>query len=409
MEALDKLKIHRTPQKKSSPATKVRHKGWLLFIALLAGIAVIYLAFPGVFNSRTEVAIGTVSLSYPAQEYTLFNATGYVVPQTKADIASKATGRLEVLEVEEGNHVKKGDIIARLENQDVLASKEQAQANVAVARAGLLEAQAELKDATLALKRAKALVDKKFINRETYDTAVARHDKASAAVQSAKANILAAQARYQEAKVAVEYTLIRAPFDGVILEKYADLGDVVAPFSSTIESKGAVASMADMRTLQVEADVSESNLMQVKVNQPCEIQLDALPGERFRGRVHMIVPTVDRTKATILVKVSFVDLDDRILPDMSARVAFLSKPLSPREQKPYIVVPSSAIIREEGQAYAFRVNDNEIAHKIPVTLEKQLDKKRVIVAQGLQQGDKVVLNPSADLPEGAQVAPKGDS
>ncbi|KFI22128.1 efflux RND transporter periplasmic adaptor subunit [Nitrosococcus oceani] len=407
MEELEKLKIHRTPLKKSSPATQPRRKGWFLFIALVAGMAVIYLAFTGAFNPRTEVALGTVSLSYPAQEYTLFNATGYVVPQTKADIASKATGRLEVLEVEEGNHVEKGDIIARLENQDVLASKKRAEANVAVARAGLLEAQAELKDAMLALKRAKSLIDKKFITHETYDAAVARRDKAAAAVQSAKANILAAQASYQEAKVAVEYTFIRAPFDGVILEKYADLGDVVAPFSSTIESKGAVASMADMRTLQVEADVSESNLMQVKVNQPCEIQLDALPGERFRGRVHMIVPTVDRTKATILVKVSFVDLDERILPDMSARVAFLSKALSPQEQKPYTVAPSSAIIRQGEQAYAFRVDGNQ-AHKIPLTVGKRLD-EQMVVEKGLQQGDKVILNPPDDLPEGAQVTAKEDN
>lgn len=408
MEELEKLKIHRISQEKSSPAVKPRHRRWPLSIALLAGIAVIYLAFTGVFNSRVEVAVGTVSLSYPAQEYTLFNATGYVVPQTKADIASKATGRLEVLAVEEGSHVEKGDIVARLENLDVLASKERAKANVAVARANLAEAQAELKDATVALKRAKALVDKKFITHEAYDSAVARHDKAAAAVQSAKANILAAKASYEEANVAVEYTFIRAPFDGVILEKHADIGDVVAPFSSTIESKGAVVSMADMRTLQVEADVSESNLMQVRINQPCEIQLDALSGERFQGRVHMIVPTVDRTKATILVKVGFVDLDDRILPDMSARVAFLSRELSPQKQKPYTVVLASAIVRQEGQTYAFRVNEKNIAHKIPITLGKQLDKERVVVEKGLQKDDKVILNPPDDLPEGAQVAPKND-
>jgi RND family efflux transporter MFP subunit len=179
----------------------------------------------------------------------------------------------------------------------------------------------------------------------------------------------------------VEYTFIRAPFNGVILKKHADLGDVVAPFSSTIQSKGAVVSMADMNTLQVEADISESNLMRVKVNQPCEIQLDAFPEERFRGRVHMIVPTVDRTKATILVKIGFIDRDERILPDMSARVAFLSKELSPQEQKSHTVVPTSAVVMNGDQTYVFRINDDTV-HKIPVVIGEQWD-DLIIVQKGL--------------------------
>ncbi|QBQ56067.1 efflux RND transporter periplasmic adaptor subunit [Nitrosococcus wardiae] len=401
MEELEKLRIQRVPKTKSHWVSKSHRKKLALPISLLFGIALIYLFFTGTFSSSVEVTVGTVSVSYPAREYTLFNATGYVVPQTKADIASKATGRLEALEVEEGSHVKKGDIVARLENQDVLASKERAKANVAVAHAQLAEAKAELKDATVALARAKNLVKKNFIPQEAYDAAVARHDKAIAAVQSAEANILAAEANYEEAKVAVEYTLIRAPFDGVILKKHADLGDVVAPFSSTTQSKGAVVSMADMNTLQVEADVAESNLTQVRVGQPSEIQLDALPGERFRGRVHMIVPTVDRTKATVLVKVRFVELDERILPDMSSRVSFLSKELSPQEQKPHTVVQASALVMEGDQPYVFRVNDNT-AHKIPVTLGKRLD-EQVIVQRGLNQGDKIVLNPPDKLRDGTPV------
>src|SRR5699024_7162028 len=188
-------------------------------------------------------------------------------------------------------------------------------------------------------------------------------------------NILVAKASYREAKVAVEYTLIRAPFDGVILKKHADVGDVVAPLSPAIQSKGAVVSMADMNTLQVEADVSESNLMRVKINQPCEIQLDALPNKRFRGQVHMIVPTVDRAKATVLVKVRFLDKDSRILPDMSARVGFLSKELTPQELKPRTVVPASAIVRNGKQAYVFRINDShdETVHKTPITVGERWD------------------------------------
>jgi RND family efflux transporter MFP subunit len=402
MEELEKLRIHRVPKTKPHLVSRSSRK-WLVFpIGLLIGIAAFYLIYTGILSSGVEVKVGTISLAYPAQEYTLFNATGYVVPQTKADVASKATGQLESLEVEEGDHIKKGDIIARLENQDVLASRERAKANIAVARAGLLEAKAELKNAALSLERLKSLVKKKLVTQADYDIAVARYGTALAAVQGAKANILAAKASYKEAKVAVEYTFIRAPFNGVILKKHADLGDVVAPFSSTIQSKGAVVSMANMNTLQVEADISESNLIRVKVNQPCEIQLDAFPEERFRGRVHMIVPTVDRTKATILVKIRFIDRDERILPDMSARVAFLSKELSPQEQKPHTVVPTSAVVMNGDQTYVFRIN-NDTVHKTPVVIGEQWD-DLIIVQKGLTKGDKVVIDPPKKLNDGTRVA-----
>lgn len=398
---LEKLKIHRTPATRSL-STAARHRRRLIFLVLLLiGIAALYVIFTGVLNGGVEVEVGTVSVAYPAQQYTLFNATGYVVPQRKADIASKATGRLEVLMVEEGSHVEKGDIIARLENQDVLASMAQAKANVAVARANLMQAKAELKNATVALKRIAKLANKKFIDQAAYDAAQARHNKAVAAVQMAKANILAAEAVYEGAKVAVGYTIIRAPFDGVILEKHADLGDVVAPFSSTMESKGAVVSMADMSTLQVEADVSESNLTQVYVGQPCVIQLDALPGERFRGRVHMIVPTVDRAKATVLVKVRFLDKDSQILPNMSARVAFLEKELSPEERQPHLSVPASALITQNGQAYVYHITA-KTAHKIPVRVEQRLG-ERVMIESPLNTGDKVAINPPDELKDGASV------
>jgi RND family efflux transporter MFP subunit len=401
MEELEKLKIHRVPKTKLHLASKPGRK-WLVFpIGLLIGVVALYLVYTRILSSGIEVKVGTVSLAYSAQEYTLFNATGYVVPQTKADVASKATGQLEALEVEEGDYIKKGDIIARLENQDVLAVRARARASIAVAHAELLKAKAELENATIALKRLNTLVKRKLATQADYDTAKARYDTAQAVVQSAKANILAAKASYEEAKVAVEYTLIRAPFDGVILEKHADLGDVVAPFSSTMQSKGAVVSMADMDTLQVEADVSESNLMQVKINQPCLIQFDALPNKRVRGRVHMIVPTVDRAKGTVLVKVHLVDRDDRILPDMSARVAFLSKELSSQELKPHTVVPASAIVLNGDQTYVFRINDNT-AHKTPVTIREQWS-DLIVVKEGLTSRDKVVINPPGKLRDGAHI------
>ncbi len=372
---------------------------WRLTVSLILLASIIY--YFGGFISRVPVETGAVTSVYPSQAFTLLNATGYVVPQTKADVASKATGRLLRLDVEEGSRVRSGQVLAELENRDVIASMHQAAATIEVAKSRLKSAAAEWKDAARALRRAKALLRKRFVSQEFYDAAVARHDKAAAAVASAKADIRAAEAAYRGAEVAVEYTLIRAPFDGVILGKNADVGDIVAPFSSAIASKGAVVSMADMDTLEVEADVAESNLTQISREQPCEIQLDALPDRRFRGSVHQIVPTVDKTKATVLVKVRFIDRDSRILPDMSAKVAFLSQPVTPELQKPVTAVPPAAIVSREGAEVAF-VIDGERVREVPVETRGTIGDLAVI-GKGLNPGDKVVLNPSQRLGDGSRI------
>ena len=193
-------------------------------------------------------------------------------------------------------------MIARLENRDVGALLNQAQANVQVARANLEQGRAELRNAELELNRARDLVDRKFLSRSAYDQALARYDRAKAGISGLKAAIGVAEANRRNAEVAVEQTIIRAPFDGVVLTKNANVGDVITTFSAAVDTKGAVVTMADMSTLEVEADVSESNLQKAKVGQPVEIQLDALPDMRFRGEVARIVPTVDRAKATVLVE-----------------------------------------------------------------------------------------------------------
>lgn len=401
-EDLAKLKIDRSdkPAPELLPVKK-RIPRWLAYAAVFGAILIGVLFYGGLLTPHVEVKTATVSRLYPAEAYTLLNATGYVVPQTKADVASKATGRLEKLTVREGDRVKKGQIIAQLENDDVVASLKQAAANVALAKANHKQAEAELKEATLALERANNLIKKDFISRERLDAEIARHAKAKAAVESANASINAAQAAYEAAQVAVKYTLIRAPFDGTILTKQADLGDVVAPFASTTESKGAVVSMADMDTLEVEVDVSESNLLKVKLDQPCEVQLDALPETRLRCRVSRIVPTVDRTKATVLVKVRFVDKDERILPDMSAKVAFLARELTPEQAEPVTVVQSAAVTSRDGQSAVFLVQGHTVK-KIAIETRGKIEDS-VIVSQGLKPGDRVVLKPPDELKDGAAI------
>jgi RND family efflux transporter MFP subunit len=345
-----------------------------------------------VLRMATEKSVETVTITtaYPYQAATQLNAAGYVVAQRKASVASKATGRLEWLGVAEGSRVKAGEIIARLENRDVQAQVEQAQANVSVAVA-------ERKDAERALDRARDLARQKFIASSALDSAQARFDKALASVAVAQANQRAAQ-------VAVDQTLIRAPFDGVVLTKTANVGDVITPFSSASESKGAVVTMADMETLEVEADVSEANLSRIKVGQPCEIQLDAFAERRLRGVVSRTVPTVDRSKATVMVKVRFVERDLAILPEMSAKVAFLDREIPDNERQALTAVHQDAIVQRDGRPVLFLVSDGRV-RQVPVQPGQKINDLLALsgVDLSVKVGEKAVAHPPDSLRDGDKV------
>ncbi|MDQ7839280.1 MAG: efflux RND transporter periplasmic adaptor subunit [Thermodesulfobacteriota bacterium] len=397
-EDLSKLKIDKTaevyrPQKKR----KVFY--WIAGGIVLA-LALILFA-KGVFTPAVEVEPANVTQIYPSQTFTLLNASGYVVAQRKAAVASKVTGRLVSLTVEEGNRVKKGEIIARLENDDVIAARSQAEANLNAVRYNLEQAKAELNDATVSFERYKNLIEQGFVSKADYDASDARYRKAAAAVAGAEAAVKAGKAALQSANVAVEYTFIRAPFDAVVLTKNADIGDIITPIGAAADAKAAVVTIADMESLLVEVDVSESNLQMVTTGQPCEIQLDALPDSRFRGVVHMIVPTADRTKATILVKVRFVDKDSRILPEMSAKAAFLSREIRDDEQKPRTALNPAAVIDRKGKASVFLIKENR-AIEMPVTLGEKLG-DMVEVLGGVKAGDRVVLRPLDKVKNGSRI------
>jgi HlyD family secretion protein len=394
---LSKLKINR--ESASTPAAKPSRRK--LKIALVVIAVVIAAVFAGArYNTVPMVETVTVAKAYPSQNYTLLNATGYVVAQRKAAVGSKASGRLEWLGVLEGSRVKEGEVIARLENRDVTAALDQAAANVKVAQANLEQGMAEFRDAESAFQRSKELLEKKFISPASHDAAVARYNKAKAAISGYRAAIVAAQAGRRAAEVNLEQTLIRAPFDGVILTKSANVGDNVTPFSSAADTKGAVVNMADMDTLEVEADVSESNLSKIQVGQACEIQLEAFPDLRLAGVVSRMVPTVDRTKATLLVKVKFEERDPRVLPDMSAKVAFLSQPVPIEERRPVTAVQPAAIVERDGKKVAFVVKGDKV-EKAPVTMGKKVGE--LVAISGVAPGDKLVLNPSEKVTDGGAV------
>jgi RND family efflux transporter MFP subunit len=399
-EDLARLKIDKT-----GAAFNGRRKGRLRPVLAVAAVIVLALAAYSLFLDPTiEVEGASVSLLYPSQTFTVLNASGYVVAQRKAAVSSKATGRLEWLGVEEGSRVRKNEVIARLENRDVAAAREQAAANLESARSVLAQTQAELQDAMLNYNRSRDLLARGFISQMDFDTAEARYKRAQATVSGAEAAIGSAQAALRAAEVAVEYTLIRAPFDAVVLTKDADVGDIVTPFGAAISAKAAVVTIADMSSLQVEADVSESSLAKVKSGQPCELQLDALPDQRFKGAVHMIVPTADRSKASVMVKVRFLERDPRILPEMSAKVAFLEREIAPGEDRPKIVVNPAAIITRNGNPAVFVIEGGQVKEKAVKTGGKIGD--LVEVREGVSAGDKVVLNPPKKLKSGSTVAVK---
>ncbi len=366
-------------------------------VVLVAAAVVYYRAAA----APSEVETATVTMAYPSQSFTVLNATGYVVAQRKAAVASKATGRLVWLGVQEGSRVSKDDVIARLEDLDVKATSEQAAANVQVARANLAQGQAEQQDAETALKRSQGLLAEGFVSQASHDIAVARYNKSTAQIASLQAAIAAAVANLRGARVAVEQTLIRAPFDGVVLTKAANVGDIVTPFSSASDSKGAVVTMADMTTLEVEADVSESSLSKVHIGQPVEIQLDALPEKRFRGEVNRTVPTVDRSKATVMTKIRFLDPDARVLPEMSAKAAFLSKEVDDAERTARPAVNPAAITNRGGRDVVFVVKEGKLS-EVPIETGAKIG-DLVEIRRGPQPGEKVVLRPLDKLRDGAAV------
>lgn len=439
---------------------------WVLLLAVILGLLWQYGG--GLPFVAPALSVAEVTRTFPSQVITLFTATGYVVPQTRAQVASKATGRITSLEVREGDRVEAGQVIARLENADLEAARTRAAANVLVseaqvsasrallaeARARLTEAEAEARDAARVRKRAEQVARERFIAEQERDAAIARDEKAAASVTRtraaidtaaaqvaiAEAQVQAARAALREAEVAVEYTIIRAPFTGVVLEKFADIGDVVAPFAATASAKGAVVTLADMGTLEVEADVSEVNLVRAQVGQPAEIVFDALPDAHLRGRVRQLVPTVDRGTATVLVKVSLVDSDPRVLPEMSARVAFLARELEFDEQEARLTVPAAAVDERGGERAVWRLTADDRIERValgdlpllgewqvvaePVTRESLADASLsgqagssagtpVAVAPGgsLAPGDRVLLEPPADLVPGQRirVRPVGES
>jgi RND family efflux transporter MFP subunit len=368
---LSALRIQREPEKARGP------KGWLLGGAVLVvaiGAAAYFFAGPSLRPRTVEVV--TASLLTEGQASTVLTATGYVEAERKADLSPKITSRVTELNVTEGTRVKRGDVVARLDHTDL-------DAQLAEKRAAWINAKAEL-------ARQRSLHAEGLTPQSALDAAVATEATTRAAV------------RYVEALL--DYTVIRAPFTGVVTAKRAFIGEAVSPFGSSPSgggSGGAIVTLVEFSTLYVGADVNEANLSKLGPNQPAEISLDAVPDKTYHGFLRQIVPSADRQKATVRVKVAFLDADDRILPDLSARVAFTSQPTQGKTGRTRVVVPASAIRNVDGKTGVFRVVEGRARFqtvKVGPAAEGQVE-----VVEGLAGGERLISTSSGEVRDGDRV------
>ncbi|HEY9165801.1 MAG TPA: efflux RND transporter periplasmic adaptor subunit [Candidatus Kryptonia bacterium] len=384
---LSSLRIDRSKRDPGQQSGSSAKKIFTIAIPAIVIVAAAIAVSRTMSGSPMQVKAITVVQESPSQSQALLTASGYVVAQRKAAIASKATGRLVYLGVVEGDKVKKGQVIGRLEDSDVKAQLDEANANLELY-------QASLADAKWNYDRDKDLLKSGSITQSTFQTAETQYKKAQASVDVAKANVEAAE-------VAVENTVVRAPFDGTVLTKNADVGEIVAPMAGSVNTRGTVVTIADMGSLQVEADVSESNIEKVRIDQPCEITLDAYPNVQYDAYVAKIVPTADRGKATVTVKVAFRNYDSRVLPEMSAKVTFLGLKDTTKGDSSVLMIPSTAVLNKNGKSIVYMIV-NDKAVETTVTLGRSFG-NYVGIAAGLSNGDKVIDSPGDQITNGLKV------
>jgi HlyD family secretion protein len=358
---LSKLHIDR-----DAPSPQLKRALWRN-LALLVGAVVVIGAVWLYFRRDRGVPIETAVASATGPGGTgpgaAVTANGYVVARTRASVASKVAGRLIELRVSEGSFVRKGEVIARLENADYAAQVSQADAALRTARAALVESQTSRNQLVREANRVKEIHNRspELISTQEVEAAGSRAEQAAARVGADSARVESALALLAYAHANLENTLIRAPFTGTVLRKDAEVGEVVAPSVGGGLTRGAVVTMADLSTLEVEVDVNEAYIARIQHQQPARITLDAYPDTSFRGAVRQVVPTADRQRATVQVKVSILERDSRILPEMGARVDFLATDtLSLPAGPPRIRVPAAAVKQQDGKSLVWLVRDQRL-------------------------------------------------
>ncbi|MSP59174.1 MAG: efflux RND transporter periplasmic adaptor subunit [Myxococcales bacterium] len=350
-----------------------------------------------------EVELGAVTLVSPAQEDVTLVATGYVFSRKKATVAPKVQGRLSRLFVDEGDPVKENQLVATLDASEPEAQLAQVKADIFAARAKVERARADLAEAQTKLSREQKLLASAAGTQAAVEDASARVTTAKAQLAAAEADVSAVQARSAAAAIAVENMKVRAPFAGTVIRKLSEIGEVVSP--------GGVGllTIATLTDLEVQADVNEAQLSKVKIGTPAEILLDAFPDRRFRAEVREIRQTVDRAKAAVTVKVRFKDDPKGVLPDMAAKVSFLSKALDDAALKvaPKLVAPADAVVERAGRKVVLVVDDGRLK-ELPVVPGGAIGSSSMLeLISGPTTGTRIVRHPADKLHEGSSVKEKG--
>lgn len=400
---LSGLTIDRENQPPSSGSGPRR---WVLpLVAAAAALALIAVLLPivrpkalAVTVTRAE-AIGGAPGSGSSEVLT---ASGYVVARQRASVSTEVAGRLEALYVSEGSRVQRGQVLGVLRNEDQKAAVESAKAALAAAEAANVEAKATARESGLELARVRELLSRGLVSQSEFDQVEARDAVARARVQSSAATIDNARAGLLAANIEYEKTFIRAPFSGAVLRKEAEVGEIVSPIpSSGGLTRGAIVTMANFTTLEVEVDVNEGYVARAREGMRAEITLDAYPNQRYSGRARQIVPTADRQKATVQVKVSFDSLDARVLPEMGAKVTFLA------EREPegsnngqavpssVVLVPRGAVREREGRAVVYVIEEGRAVERGVSPRPYSAD--RVAIAGGVAAGEAVIVEAPAGL------------
>jgi RND family efflux transporter MFP subunit len=388
-------------------------RGWWIGGAvaiLVAGMAASIIYFAR--GPRVEVEVATAAApNAQLGAAAILQATGYVTARRQATVSAQITGTLTDVLIEEGEHVQARQVLARLDDTAQKASVAQAQAQLSAAQALLVQYQAQLGQARRDLKRDEDLVGQHLVSQQALETARTQVETGSAQVESQKKQVDLARATVDGAQVQLGYTTIRAPFSGVIIAKAAQKGEIVSPISAGGGfTRTGIGTVVDMDSLEIEVDVNEAYLHRVHPDQPAQAVLDAYPDWSVPAHVIAIIPTADRSKATVKVRIAIEQKDPRILPDMGVRVSFLEESAQKAQSAGNapsppagVLVPGSAIAERGGKKVVFMVAGSR-ARQVPVVPGADYGDLRLV--EGLTGGDKIVRAPPANLKDGAQIVVK---
>jgi len=399
-DLLHELRIDRS-QRDDDDARRPRWP-WIVGIVAVLLIAAGAAAF-ALRSKAIQVQTATVvALSSAGSDAAVLQATGYVVARRRATVSAQIIGTLAQVSVEEGEHVQRGQILARLDPTAYQAQLDSAQAQYAAARASVVKARAMLKQDHANAARMNDVVARGYVSRQDAEQANTQVATDTAALDVAIKQAEAADAQVEAAKVNMGFTIIRAPFAGVITAKDADVGEIVSPYTAGGGGiAGGLATIVDMDSLEVDVDVNESYISRVQPGMPVQAILDAYPDWKIPAHVIAIIPSADRSKATVKVRIALDNKDPRILPEMGVRVSFLEERKHDAKPLPGVLVPKSALVQREGKDVVFVVADGSVK-QTPVTVGGDFsDMKQV--TQGLNAGAEVVKAPPAGLKDGQKV------